>query len=324
MPGRRTRRRSSMARGASTLSLLAVCCLIIGAVVVLTSNQGCMRAVSSRSTASTQQSAQQPQDEQQAPKAESESSDKPAPEKAPEPEPKEPQEEKPIPPAEEPTRDDEKPESPKPANSSQSKPVTLGSEVSRGSTSSTKIAVTLDAGASAAPTDKILKVLAKHGVRCTFFLTGKWIEKNPNLTRRIVAEGHEIGNHSYSHPRLTDLSEGEITRQIDRTEQLVQTTTGTSTKPLFRMPYGARDKRVLSIVGKLGYRSIYWHVDSWDSVKPGITADQITKRVLSKVGNGSIILMHCGSQATADALDDLLTQLTERGYRPVAVSELLN
>jgi peptidoglycan/xylan/chitin deacetylase (PgdA/CDA1 family) len=81
---------------------------------------------------------------------------------------------------------------------------------------------------------------------------------------------------------------------------------------------------VLTVLRDQGYKSIYWDLDSWDSVKKGITADEITNRVTSKIRNGSIVLMHCGSQATADALDNLLTKLIESGYIPVTVSELLN
>lgn len=196
-------------------------------------------------------------------------------------------------------------------------------EVSRGSAQSTKIALTFDAGADARPASEILSVLAKHGVHATFFLTGKWIEKNPGLARRIIAQGHEIGNHTYSHKRLTELTSGEIADEVDRTEQLALEVTGQSTKPFFRPPYGARDKRVLSVVGGLGYRSIYWDLDCWDSVKKGITSAQIEDRVLAKIRNGSIVLMHCGSQPSADALDSLLQKLESSGYQQVTVSELL-
>lgn len=196
-------------------------------------------------------------------------------------------------------------------------------EVSRGDPTSTQIAVTFDAGADSRPASKILDVLAKHGDHATFFLTGKWIEKNPALARRIVAEGHEIGNHTYSHRRLTQLSSGDIAEEVDRTEQIALQVTGRSTKPYLRVPYGSRDRRVLGILQDLGYRSIYWDLDCWDSVKKGITSAQIEDRVLSKVRNGSIVLMHCGSQQTADALDDLLSNLESKGYRQVKVSDLL-
>ncbi len=196
-------------------------------------------------------------------------------------------------------------------------------EVARGSSGSTQIALTFDAGADSRPASKILDVLSRHGIYATFFLTGKWIEKNPELARRIIAEGHEIGNHTYSHKRLTQLSSGEIAEEVDRTEQLALQATGHSTKPYFRAPYGSRDKRVLTVMSALGYRSIYWDLDCWDSVKKGITSAQIEGRVLSKIRNGSIVLMHCGSQPTADALDDLLQKLESEGYHPVRVSDLL-
>lgn len=197
------------------------------------------------------------------------------------------------------------------------------SEFSRGDADSPKIALTFDAGASAAPCAKILDVLAKRHVHSTFFLTGKWIAANPELVRRIADEGHEIGNHTYDHRRLTKLSRGDIADEVEKTDRLVERETGGSTKPLLRVPYGERDHRVLSILSELGYRSIYWDLDSWDSVKAGITPAEIESRVTGKVRNGSIVLMHCGSDATAEALDDMLDRLRASGYQPVKVSELM-
>jgi peptidoglycan/xylan/chitin deacetylase (PgdA/CDA1 family) len=196
-------------------------------------------------------------------------------------------------------------------------------EISHGDRTSTKIAVTFDAGGDAQPLEKILETLAKHKVHCTFFLTGQWIKRNPLLVKKIALEGHEIGNHTYSHKRLSELSDSEIVDEIAKTEQLVLELTGRSTKPLLRVPYGARDKRVLDIISQEGYYSVYWDIDSWDSVKKDITSKEIMQRILSKVQNGSIILMHCGSRASAEALDPLLTDLLNSGYQPVTVSELL-
>lgn len=197
------------------------------------------------------------------------------------------------------------------------------SEFSRGNPNSPKIALTFDAGWENKPGEKILDTLAEHGVQCTFFLTGKWVEKNQELTRRIADSGHEIGNHTYSHKSLTNLSAGQIADEAEKTEQLIVKITGRSTKPLLRVPYGSRDKRVLAALQKLGYRSIYWDMDCHDSVKPGITASQIEQRVLAKVRKGSVVLMHIGSSPTADCLDSLLTKLKEAGYQPVTVSELM-
>lgn len=195
-------------------------------------------------------------------------------------------------------------------------------EFSRGDVTQKRIAITFDAGAGAKPTEQILDVLAKHNVKCTFFLTGKWMEQNRLMTRRIADAGHEIGNHSNSHKRFTDLTDSEIADDVDKTDRLAIDITAQSTKPLFRCPFGSRDKRVLKALADLGYKSVYWDVDSWDSVKKDITSDQIEERVLENVRNGSIILMHCGSQPTADALSPLLMKLESAGYKPVTVRQL--
>jgi len=189
-------------------------------------------------------------------------------------------------------------------------------------TSSTKIALTFDAGASPAPTPSILNTLKAEGLHVTFFLTGKWCEQNPELVKQIAAEGHEIGNHTYSHPDLRKLSDDAIIEQLTKTDDLVTELTGQSTKPLFRPPFGGRNKRVLGIAGEQGYTSIYWSLDSLDTYKKNITGDQIEKRVLDRIQGGDIVLMHCGSAATAAALPDLIAKLRERGFEIVKVSEL--
>lgn len=195
-------------------------------------------------------------------------------------------------------------------------------EIARGDKSSSSIALTFDAGADSKPVPKILETLARHGLHATFFLTGKWMEKNPDLTKRIAAEGHEIGNHSYSHRPFTTLSDAEITDEVERTEKIAMDLTGNSTKPFFRVPYGNRNEHVLSVLSDLCYRSIYWDIDCWDAVKKGITSAQIETRVIERIRNGSIVLMHCGSQATADTLESLINKLESAGYHPVKVSDL--
>lgn len=188
--------------------------------------------------------------------------------------------------------------------------------------SGTRVALTFDAGASSVPTPSILKTLRDNGLHVTFFLTGKWCEKNPELVRQIAAEGHEIGNHTYSHPDLRKCTDEEIIDQLARTEELVRSLTGRSTKPYFRPPFGGRDRRVLQVAGEQGYTSVYWSLDCLDAYKKGITADQITQRVLDRIQGGDIVLMHCGSAATAQALPELIAKLKEREFEIVKVSEL--
>lgn len=187
-----------------------------------------------------------------------------------------------------------------------------------------KIAITLDAGASPAPTPSILRTLKAAGVHVTFFLTGKWCEQNPELVKEIAAEGHEIGNHTYSHPDLRKLDDDAIRDQLAKTEDLVVNLTGKSTKPFFRPPFGGRDKRVLSIAAQEGYTGVYWSLDSLDAFKKGITGEEIESRVLNRVQGGDVVLMHCGSAPTAAVLADVISKLQQRGFEIVRVSDLVS
>lgn len=196
-------------------------------------------------------------------------------------------------------------------------------EIDRGSGLRKEVALTFDAGADWKPARQILDTLAQEGVKCTFFLTGEWVRRNPKTAQRIAAEGHEIGNHSWNHPAFTGLSDEAIRGQLRRTESIIRETAARSSHPYFRPPLGDRDSRVLKIVGEEGFFTIYWSLDSRDSVDKGITAEQIRDRVLGKAGAGSIVLMHCGSQASADALPEILAGLKSRGLVPVTISRLL-
>jgi len=197
-------------------------------------------------------------------------------------------------------------------------------EVDSGETGAKLVALTFDAGSSAEPVPQILRALAERGLHCTFFLTGQWIERYPDSARQIAEAGHELGNHSWSHPAFTSLSDEQIREQLRRTEGIARRVCGRSTKPLFRPPFGARDERVRSVVAEEGYLTIYWTVDSWDSVKKDITPQMITDRVMRRIRPGAIVLMHCGSEATARALPQLLNALDAQGYRVVTVGELLS
>lgn len=210
----------------------------------------------------------------------------------------------------------------KTAKKQSAEPGTLVLELKLGETGRDRIALTFDAGASAKPTPALLSVLAQKGVRATFFLTGKWVDSNKELTGQIAAAGHEIGNHTYSHPDLRKVSDDSIRKELERTEAAVQAAAGVSTKPYFRAPYGARDSRVLKVALDEGYRSVFWTVDSWDAFKKGIKADEIEERVLERARDGAIVLMHCGSWPTVEALPKIIDELRARGYELVTVSEL--
>jgi peptidoglycan/xylan/chitin deacetylase (PgdA/CDA1 family) len=200
--------------------------------------------------------------------------------------------------------------------------------VSRGRADRPWVALTLDAGASAEPVPAMLKTLREHDIRITFFLTGKWIEDNPDLAREIAADGHEIANHTFTHPDLRNLSEAALRGELADTEALLQTTAGATTRPLFRPPYGAYDKRVLQLVVDEGYLPIYWTLDSLDSVGEPKTADFLFERITAKLTpeqlRGAILLAHCGSQPTADALPRILDRFAEMGFEVKKVSEVLS
>lgn len=196
-------------------------------------------------------------------------------------------------------------------------------EISRGSGKRKEIALTFDAGSDYRPAKKILEALKSDGVTSTFFLTGEWVKENPKTTKRIAAEGHEVGNHSWDHAAFTDLSNDQIREQLNRTEEIIFQTSGKTSRPYFRPPLGARDERVRKAVADDGYLNIYWSLDSRDSVDKGITAAQIKERVLKNAAAGGIVLLHCGSTATAEALPEILKGLRQQGYSVVPLSRLL-
>jgi len=189
--------------------------------------------------------------------------------------------------------------------------------------SKNKIALTFDAGSSPVPTSSILKTLKEKNVTATFFLTGEWISKNPELTRQIIASGNEIGNHSFSHKDFKKLSKSQIIKELDDTNAQLNKTAGMNCVPFFRAPYGSRNQEIINIVFSKGYTHIYWAVDSWDSVKKDITASEIYSRVTTFGKAGDIILLHCGSNATAMALPKVIDKFKSDGIIPSKISNML-
>ena len=189
--------------------------------------------------------------------------------------------------------------------------------------SKNKIALTFDAGSSPVPTNSILKTLKEKNVTATFFLTGEWISKNPELTRQIIANGNEIGNHSFDHKDFKKLSKSQIIKELDDTNAELNKTAGINCVPFFRAPYGSRNQEIINIVSSKGYTHIYWSVDSWDSVKKDITASEIYSRVTTLGNAGDIVLLHCGSNATATALPKIIDKFKSDGIIPSKISNML-
>jgi peptidoglycan/xylan/chitin deacetylase (PgdA/CDA1 family) len=199
--------------------------------------------------------------------------------------------------------------------------------VARGDPTLPYVALTLDAGAGSAPVPEILAALRERDVQITFFLTGTWIEENPELVQQIVADGHELANHSRTHADFTTLSDAEIVVELAETERLASETGASSIRPFFRPPYGAYDRRVLLTVIEQGYLPIYWTLDSLDSVGQPKTPEFLLERMTGTLSHeelqGAIILAHCGSESTAAALPQVLDRFAAMGLEVRTLSEVL-
>lgn len=170
-------------------------------------------------------------------------------------------------------------------------------------------------------TDEILTILDEHGLKTTFFLAGYWVDKHPDYVAKIAAAGHEIGNHSYSHPHMTTLDEKGIAYELQKNEYLIQDLTGQRTT-LFRPPFGEYDNKVISVASALGYHTIQWSVDSLDW--KNLSSNKIYERVMSQIKPGSIVLFHNAAPGTPGAIRRLIPDLLSQGYAIVPVSELLH
>jgi delta-lactam-biosynthetic de-N-acetylase len=196
------------------------------------------------------------------------------------------------------------------------------SEIDMGDISRPFIALTFDAGGPSGPTARILDILAGHHVRSTFFVTGDWANQNPDLVRRLHGDGHEIGNHTMHHPDLRTLADQGVCDELEQAEKVISSLTGTTTRPYYRPPYGARDSRVRTLAAQIGYRTVYWTIDTLDW-QTTATPDSITKTVMAHINNGVIMLMHAGSEAESETLDGLMTKIEQMNYQMVTVTQLL-
>jgi peptidoglycan/xylan/chitin deacetylase (PgdA/CDA1 family) len=207
---------------------------------------------------------------------------------------------------------------------------TLPSEpllVTQGDPTRPLVALTLDAGAGSEPTPTILDALRERGLRVTFFLTGDWIRQNPDLVSQMAADGHEFGNHSLTHADFTLHDDSTLARELAETERLLYVTAGATTRPFFRPPFGAYNSRVLQTSIEQGYLPIYWTLDSLDSVGPPKSPEFLLERVTTTLSpedlHGAIILAHCGSASTAEALPAILDRFAAMGLEVRPLSEVL-
>ena len=183
-----------------------------------------------------------------------------------------------------------------------------------------KIAITINCALNADDIDKILETLEKQQVKTTLFMVGDWIEKNEESAKKIFAAGHDLGNHSYNHPHINNLNYDKNIEQIKKCSELIQKITG---KPstLYRGPFGEYNDTVLQAAKDLKHTTIQWSIDSLDY--KSLTGEQMWERIEPKLQNGSIILMHNGTENTANSLNDIITNIKNKGFTIVPVSELI-
>ncbi len=183
-----------------------------------------------------------------------------------------------------------------------------------------KIAISFDAAWGNEQTQPLIDILKQYNVKTTFFVVGAWVDKYPDSAKALVAAGHELGNHSDTHPHMPKLSQQQMTDQITACNEKIKSVTGT-TPILFRPPYGDYKNPVINTVNGLKMYPIQWDVDSLDWKNP--TPQQIINRVVSNVKPGSIVLFHNGALNTPAALPTILKTLQAQGYQIVPVSQLI-
>jgi peptidoglycan-N-acetylglucosamine deacetylase len=183
------------------------------------------------------------------------------------------------------------------------------------------IAMTFDDGPNPETTPRLLDILKQRNIKATFFMIGQNAQANPKIVQRILAEGHEIGNHSWTHPQLSKLSDERVTEEINKTQAAIKDACG-YTPILLRPPYGAITARQKDWIEKqFGLSVIIWSVDPFDWKRPG--ASVIEQRILAGARPGAIVLSHDIHKQTVDAMPATLDALAAKGFKFVTVSQLI-
>lgn len=182
------------------------------------------------------------------------------------------------------------------------------------------VALSFDAAWGNEDTQQLIDILNKYDVNATFFLVGDWVDKYPESVKALADNGNEVMNHSTSHAHFSKLSANDIVSDISGCNDKIEAITGVR-PTLFRCPYGEYDDHVISAVSSIGMTAIQWDVDSLDW--KGISAAEITERVLKRVQPGSIVLFHNAAENTPEALPGIIESLLADGYTIVPISQIL-
>ena len=193
-----------------------------------------------------------------------------------------------------------------------------------GDTTQKVLYLTFDAGFENGCTAQILDTLQKHNAPAAFFLVGNYLKTEPDLVRRMVEEGHIVGNHTMSHPDMSRIAdETAFRKELEGLETLYREITGQEMPKYYRPPQGVYSQQNLEMADKLGYRTVFWslaYVD-WDQNKQP-TKEQAFAKLLPRTHDGAIVLLHSTSQTNAQILDELLTEWEQMGYRFASIEEL--
>ena len=190
----------------------------------------------------------------------------------------------------------------------------------RVNTEEKQVAISFDAAWGADKTQEIIDILADYEVTATFFLVGFWVDKYPEMVKAIDEAGLEIGTHSNTHPDMAKLDKDTIVSELETSISKIKDITGKEVK-VFRPPYGSYNNTLLNVCSDLGLKAIQWDVDSLDW--KGLSASEVTNRVMQKAQNGSIILMHNNADNICDSLKLTLDWLVMKGYKVTSVGELI-
>ena len=193
-----------------------------------------------------------------------------------------------------------------------------------GDTSQKVLYLTFDAGYENGCTAKILDTLKKHDVSAAFFLVGNYMERNADLVRRMVDEGHIVGNHTMHHPDMSKISDPmAFEKELKDLENLYRDTTGQALPKYYRPPQGIYSEENLRMAKELGYKTVFWSLayKDWDNDKQP-TAEYAEAKLLPRTHNGAVILLHSTSKTNEEILDTLLTKWKDMGYRFATLEEL--
>ncbi len=193
-----------------------------------------------------------------------------------------------------------------------------------GDTTQKRIYLTFDAGYENGYTGQILDALKKHNVKATFFVVGNYLETSPDLVKRMVEEGHTVGNHTMTHPDMSKISDMQsFCKEIEQLESLYQEVTGCEPVKYYRPPQGKFSEQNLEFAKELGYHTFFWslaYVDWYVDKQP--SHEEAFEKLTGRIHPGAIVLLHSTSQTNAEIMDELLTKWETMGYTFGTLSEL--